>query len=63
MWKKDHGPSLCWHCLNRLVYKRGGGFIFATVQEVDGSEHRVHKECVRPCIEDTQRKEVTKGRK
>ena len=52
MKKRDRGPSLCWHCFNRLVYHRGGTFKFALVRDKGGTEHRVHHDCVQPALED-----------
>lgn len=45
------GPSLCWHCLNRLVYAKGGGFRFALVEQA-GVAHRVHLDCVERVVGD-----------
>jgi hypothetical protein len=47
-----NGNPRCWHCLNRLVYKRGGGFSFALVRDPGGTEHRVHHDCVRRVVGD-----------
>lgn len=41
-----NGNPRCWHCLKRLVYRRGGGFHFALVRDPIGAEHRVHKDCL-----------------
>lgn len=66
MWRRLHALGACrhvghvrdeWlvdagHCLNRLVYKRGGGFTFALVRDPIGHEHRVHKDCLRYVLGD-----------
>lgn len=55
-----NGNPRCWHCLNRLTYKKGGGFCFALVRDGGGAEHRVHKDCVSRVIGDGV-KEVKQG--
>lgn len=47
-----NGNPRCWHCLNRLVFKKGGGFNFALVRDRDGTKHRVHHDCVRRVVGD-----------
>jgi hypothetical protein len=47
-----NGNPRCWHCLNRLVYKKGGGFKFDLVVDPLGAEHRVHHHCVDDVIGD-----------
>jgi hypothetical protein len=41
-----NGNPRCWHCLNRLVYRKGGGFNFRLVRDPIGAEHRVHIDCL-----------------
>lgn len=47
-----NGNPRCWHCLNRLVYAKGGGFKFARVRDPLGGEHRVHHACLSRVIGD-----------
>lgn len=47
-----NGNPRCWHCLNRLTYKKGGGFRFSLVVDPLGAEHRVHLACVDQVIGD-----------
>lgn len=47
-----NGCPRCWHCLNRLMFKRGGGFIFKEVIDGGGTKHRVHKDCLDKVIGD-----------
>jgi len=47
-----NGNPRCWHCLRRLMYKKGGGFKFALVVDPIGAEHRVHLHCVSEVIGD-----------
>ncbi len=42
---KTGGVPFCWHCSRQLVRIKGG-FIFATLVDQIGNEHRVHKDCV-----------------
>lgn len=48
----ENGNPRCWHCLNRLVYKKGGGFKFRLVQDPIGATHRVHLDCLDKVIGD-----------
>ncbi len=41
-----NGNPRCWHCLNRLMYAKGGGFKFLLVRDGGGTEHRVHGQCL-----------------
>lgn len=56
-----NGNPLCWHCLKRFVYKRGGGFNFALVADRGGVEHRVHHACVTQVCEDGHAKPVPRA--
>jgi len=46
-----NGNPRCWHCLNRLVYKKGGGFKFEELVDPIGNTHRVHLDCLKPALE------------
>lgn len=50
--KLKNGCPLCWHCLNRLVFQKGGGFKFALVRDQLGTEHRVHLDCLARAVGD-----------
>jgi len=50
--KLANGNPLCWHCLKRLVYKRGGGFTYREVVDGGGTVHRVHHDCERRVLGD-----------
>lgn len=47
-----NGNPRCWHCLNRLTYRKGGGFRFELVRDPIGSEHRVHLDCLQKVLGD-----------
>lgn len=47
-----NGNPRCWHCLNRLMFKKGGGFIFVEVIDPIGNVHRVHKDCLKHVVGD-----------
>lgn len=47
-----NGNPLCWHCLNRLMYAKGGGFKFVLVRDPIGAEHRVHRDCLERVLGD-----------
>lgn len=47
-----NGNPRCWHCLNRLMFKKGGGFTFKLVRDGGGTEHRVHIACLPYAIGD-----------
>lgn len=53
---KKNGNPRCWHCLNRFVYKKGGGFIFEEVVDPIGHVHRVHLDCLKKVLGDGVRK-------
>lgn len=40
-----NGNPICWHCMKRLTYRKGGGFKFVLVTDGGGTEHRVHLDC------------------
>jgi len=48
----QNGNPRCWHCLNRLVYQKGGGFKFRLVRDPIGNEHRVHFDCLEKVLGD-----------
>lgn len=48
----ENGVPFCWHCMNRLVYRKGGGFKFSTLVDPVGNEHRVHVACLQLALEE-----------
>lgn len=50
--KLANGSPLCWHCLRRLVYAKGGGFKFREVVDPLGHKHRVHIDCLEKALGD-----------
>jgi len=42
--------AFCWHCQQKLMPKKGGGYAFAVVIDQLGNKHRVHKVCLDRCI-------------
>lgn len=46
---KTGGIPFCWHCSKQLMRKKGG-FYYALVEDQDGIQHRVHKDCVDDAI-------------
>lgn len=48
-------PSFCWQCQKQLQRAPGKGralFYYHVVKDADGKEHRVHGDCLEPCIAD-----------
>ncbi len=47
-----NGCPRCWHCLNRLMFKKGGGYSYREVTNADGTVHRVHAQCLEAVLGD-----------
>lgn len=48
-------PKFCWHCSKQLQRAKGKGlglFYFRTVIDPQGTEHRVHNDCVKHVVGD-----------